>query len=372
MFGTVCRGRCVRFATLIFRCLFITLSLAACGGGSSGGPAHAPPGLWVPNFFDDSFSGFSSRLYKTSGTPTAGITNFGETTVLPQQMLFDKKGNLWVTNCVDNTIGAGTIAEYTAHQVSQFSRNPDPDPAVLLTDDGTFNIFDCPYGEAFDSSGNLWVSNRFGSNVVEFTPDQLATGGAAIPETTIFSANFGAPEGLQFDASGTLWIADIAVSQIFGFKAATLAAVEGTDTIIPPDIINSSASIIGPTDVIVESSGDQWVANFGGNNLLQFAAADVAASGSPAPITTISATSVTTASGVALSLDSPQGLAFDKKGNLWVSNALSDNAGSIAEFTPAQIASDGSPNPAVFLDSDVDGLNMNDPVLISFGPNVRQ
>jgi sugar lactone lactonase YvrE len=371
MFGTVCPARCLRVASFILLFFFITLSLAACGGVSSGGPAHAPPGLWVPNFFGDSFTAFNSKLYKTSGVPAASITNLGETTILPQQMLFDKKGNLWVTNCADDTIGAGTIAEYTAHQVSQFSKNPDPDPAVLLTDDGTFNIFDCPYGEAFDSSGNLWVTNRFGLNVVEFTPSQLEAGGAPIPNTTIYSANFGAPEGIQFDTSGTLWIADIAASEIFAFKAATLAAAQGTVTITAPDIINSSASIFGPTDVIVQSSGDQWVANLGGNNLLEFAAADVAMSGSPAPITTITATSVTTPTGVALSLDSPQGLAFDKKGNLWVSNALSDNAGSIAEFTPAQIAADGSPNPAVFLDSDVDGFNMNDPVLISFGPNVR-
>jgi secreted PhoX family phosphatase len=350
----------------------LLVGVMGCGGGSSGSiTQNTAQGLWVPNFLGASVTAFSSKLLKSSGTPAATITNENDVMVQPEQVLFDKKGNLWITNCSDSTIGAGTIAKYTAHQVSQFSTNPSPNPEVLLTDDGSFNIFDCPYGEAFDSNGNLWVTNRFGLDLVEFTPSQLAVGGAQIPNTIIFSDDFGAPEGIQFDTSGTLWIADLATSQILGFKAATLTAAEGTSTIVSPDIVNSSTSLDAPADVLVEKSGNQWIANFGGNNLLEFAATDVAASGSPSPIVTLSGTTVMAPTGPALSLDSPQGLAFDKSGNLWASNALSDNEGSVAEFTHDQIATSGSPTPKVFLDSDPDGLNMDDPALISFGRNIK-
>jgi streptogramin lyase len=367
-------SRSTRLQACVSMLLAIGLAVAVtgCGGGSDNGSPHTTSsGLWVPNFSSNSVTGFGSKLFKTSGAPLASAFNGNQAIVQAEQVLFDKKGNLWITSCSDLNFGAGTIAGYSARQVRQLSSNTSPDPQVLLTDDGSFGIFNCPYGEAFDSKGNLWVTNLFGSDVVEFTPSQLEAGGAPTPNTKIFSTNFENLEGIQFDASGTLWIADISASQIFGFKAATLAAVEGTTVTIAPDIINSSANINAPADVVVAPSGNQWVANLGADTVLEFAAADVAASGSPTPIVTLSSTAVTTPSGTALSLDAPQGLLFDKHGNLWVSNALSDNAGSIAEFSKAQQAASGSPSPAIFLDSDPDGLNMNDPVLFSFGPNVK-
>ena len=57
----------------------------------------------------------------------------------------------------------------------------------------------------------------------------------------------------------------------------------------------------------------------------------------------LSATTVNTPYGTAASLYCPEGMGFDKRGNLWVSNALSDNEGSIVEFTPAQLTASGSP-----------------------------
>ncbi len=91
-------------------------------------------------------------------------------------------------------------------------------------------------------------------------------------------------------------------------------------------------------------------------------------SGTPTPKVTITATAVVTQDGIALSLDFPEGLAFDPAGNLWVANLDSDNAGSLAEFTPAQLASSGNPSPAVFLDSDIFGTNIHLPALLTFGP----
>ena len=61
-------------------------------------------------------------------------------------------------------------------------------------------------------------------------------------------------------------------------------------------------------------------------------------------------------------------MAFDPGGNLWVSNLQSDNIGSIAEFTPTQLGSSGNPSPAVFLDSDIFGSNIDEPALLTFGP----
>ena len=104
--------------------------------------------------------------------------------------------------------------------------------------------------------------------------------------------------------------------------------------------------------------------------MIKFAAGDVAMSGSPTPVVVLSPTLVSTPPGSSFSLDCPQGLSFDKSGNLWVSNALSDNAGSIVEFTPDQLTS-GSPVPAIFLDSNPAGTNLSQPALFTFGPSIR-
>jgi DNA-binding beta-propeller fold protein YncE len=90
--------------------------------------------------------------------------------------------------------------------------------------------------------------------------------------------------------------------------------------------------------------------------------------GSPSPVVQMLPTIVFTADGIALSLDGPDGLAFDPSGNLWVSNLQSDNAGSVVEFTPAQLAVVGNLSPTVFLDSDIFGLNFHQPSLLTFGP----
>ncbi|HEY4931520.1 MAG TPA: hypothetical protein VII23_08115 [Terriglobales bacterium] len=363
-------------ATLWMLPLIASLGLlvAACGGGGSSGavPAPtAPPGLWVPNFFGANVVAFDARQRAQSGTPNPALTNKSAAIDSPEEALFDASGNLWITSCSDPVIGAGAIMEFTSDQLKNLKKDPTPNPNVTLSDNGSFDIFGCPYGAAFGSDGSLWASNRFSADLVNFTPSQLSVGGVQFPDTKIVSSSFGNPEGIQFDAAGTLWVADIEESEIFGFKAATLAAAEGTTADLTPDIINSSASINGPADIFMDPSGNQWVSNCLGDTVVEFAASDVAASGSPTPVVVLSSTSVSTPPGASFSLDCPEGVAFDKSGNLWVSNAVSDNFGSIVEFTPDQLTASGSPVPNIFLDSDPAGDNLNQPALFTFGPSVK-
>ncbi|HEY9158299.1 hypothetical protein [Candidatus Binatus sp.] len=325
----------------------------------------------MPNFFGADVVAFDGKQRAQSGAPNPALTNSSAAIDLPEEALFDASGNLWVTNCSDPVIGAGTITQFTRKQLDNLSKDPSPNPNVTLSDNGSFDIFGCPYGQAFAIDHSLWASNRFSADLVNFTPSQLSAGGVQFPNTKIVSSSFGQPEGIQFDTAGTLWVADIEESEIFGFKAATLAAAQGTLADLTPDIINSSAGLDGPADVLVDQSGNQWVSNCAGDSVVEFAASDVAASGSPTPIVVLNSTSVSTPPGNSFSLSCPQGLAFDKRGNLWVSNSLSDNEGSIVEFTPDQLTASGSPAPNIFLDSDPAGDNLNQPALFSFDASVK-
>jgi hypothetical protein len=324
-------------------------------------------GLWVPNIFGPSVNEFDPVARAVSGTPPPQFFNESASLLLPDAAAFDSPQNLWVTNCSDPSLSAGAITEFTAAQLAALGTNSKPAANTTLLDDGSLTILHCPWGEQFDTAGNLWIVNRLIPNLIAYTPTQLATGGALTPNTTITSTSFDSPRGVVFDAGGNLWTVENQNQQVLGYKAATLATALGHSGQVNPDIIISSTSFSDPLAIAFDGSGNLWLAD-ATNKLLEFLAADLGSSGSLTPNVTITATVVTTLDGMAMSLDVPQGLAFDPSGNLWVANGDSDNAGSLAEFTPTQLATSGSPSPAVFLDSDIFGNNINQPALIIFGP----
>ena len=321
----------------------------------------------MPNLFGPSVNEFDPPSRAVSGNPSPQLSNQSKFLLLPAGLAFDSSQNLWVSNCSDFTLGTGAIAEFTAAQLADLGNNNAPSPNTTLLDDGSLTILNCPWGAQFDAAGNLWITNRSIPNLVSYSPAQLAVGGALTPDTTITSTSFDSPRGISFDASANLWIVENQNQQILGYKAATLAAALGHSGQVNPDIIISSSSFGDPRAITFNSTGDLWLAD-GAGKLLKFAAADLAAGGALTPTVIITATPVVTLDGMALSLDLPDGLAFDPAGNLSVANLDSDNAGSIAEFTPSQLTSSGNPPPAVFLDSDVFGTNIHQPSLLTFGP----
>jgi sugar lactone lactonase YvrE len=101
-------------------------------------------------------------------------------------------------------------------------------------------------------------------------------------------------------------------------------------------------------DGAFDRSGNLWVANWS-NALIKYTPAQLATTGSPTPSVTISP--------VSGSLNSPAGMAFDSNGNLWVANSA-----SLVQFTPAQLATTGTPAPNVT----ITGGSVNRPVGLAF------
>jgi streptogramin lyase len=320
----------------------------------------------VPNLFAPSVNEFDPTRRATSGNPEPQFSNESADLLLPASASFDSSQNLWVNNC-----GLGTIVEFTSAQLANLGVNPAPTPNTTVTEPASFGSPACPWGAQFDVAGNLWITNRPAfspiTNLVAYTPAQLSAGGTQTPGTIITSSSFADLRATVFDASANLWMVENASQKILGYKAATLATAMGHSGVVDPDIVISSTSFVDPRGLAFDASANLWISDATGE-LFKFASASLGASGSLMPTVTIAATIVITADGFASSLDNPDGLAFDPSGNLWVSNLESDNAGSIAEFTAAQLATSGSPSPAVFLDSDIFGININLPALLTFGP----
>lgn len=348
--------------------LVMVVLAAGCGNGGSNAPvAH---GLWVPNYLANNVAEFTGKKLNSSGTTAPDLTNSGADLNEPATAVFDKKHDLWVSN-----YGNGTLVEYTLSQLKQLASNPTPTANVVISG------LSGPTGLAFDHSGNLWVAEWFAAELVEFTPSQLATsgtvGGGLTPAVTITSSSFNRPAFLTFDKSGNLWMSDGtstadgtgSAGEIFEFTPSQLA----TGGSLTPNVSLATSTLDRPYGFVFGGSGDLWVANFGSSTLQKFASSDIKGPGviQPAAAVTISATSVTTSTGTANSLDNPGGVGFSSSGNLWVSNTASDNLGSLAKYTPSQLKTTGSPSPKVFIDSDSGGTNLNAPFQFAFGPSIK-
>jgi hypothetical protein len=143
--------------------------------------------------------------------------------------------------------------------------------------------------------------------------------------------------------TGGLWLANRSANTVIEYTAAQLAA---TTSSAPATAIGTGSHQFGAA---FDSHGNLWVTSAAAGTITQFAARDLGASGTPAPTVTIT--------GPAGAL--PQGIAFDANGNLWVANSSMQ---TIMEFTASQLASSGTPTPAVTLAS----ASLNTPLALAF------
>jgi len=189
-----------------------------------------------------------------------------------------------------------------------------------------------PFALAFDSSHNLWVADQGGNRVLEYkTPfstheaASLVLGQSSFttltPATT--STGLNTPSGLAFDPSGNLWVVDTSNDRVVEYKApfstgeaASLVIGQASLTANNYTVINST-SLDSPYGLAFDSKGNMWVADLLNGRVLEYTT----------PFSTHEAASLVigepnlTTSNDEVSktgLNAPNSLAFDSGGNLWV------------------------------------------------------
>lgn len=267
----------------------------------------------------------------------------------PAGPAFDVNGNLWVP-----LINQNAIVEYTA---SQLGASASPTPAVRLSANaGSLNG---PAVLAFDTSGNLWVTNSGidANTVVQFTASQLISGGSPAPAVTIGTSgnSLNVPYGMAFDAHGNLWVGDMNSPSVVEFTPSQLAA---SGTPAPTITIQSDTlgSILGPHALAFDSHGNLWVANSEANTVVEFAASQLTSSAAPTPKIILRENDAIS------SIDKPSGLAFDNFGDLWVSNFIGPSA--VVVFSKVQVGVGGTAAPIVVVAHSA----LNSPVGVAFDP----
>jgi len=268
----------------------------------------------------------------------------------PSDVAFDASGDLWVSDLGNNRVlefkppftnGMNASLELGQPPGSQeFTSNLNPSLA---------NGFTVPTSLVFDSSGNLWVSDRLDNRVLEFKPPFTdgMNASSVIGQSGIssFSNNLNAtpstlwgPEGIAFDSKGSLWVADEEHNRVLEFAASSLgtndpnAALEigqpaGAYQFTNNTAVDTAGGFVGPFGVVFDSSGNLWVSDHRNNRVLEFqqpltdgeaASLEI---GQPRGVTAFTSSVPATNQ---TALDNPLGIAFDQSGDLWVADQVNN------------------------------------------------
>jgi sugar lactone lactonase YvrE len=285
-------------------------------------------GLWTSSAADPAILRLAPSQLLTSGDMSPATAIFTPSAELFSEngIAFAADGTMWITSEDDSML--------VAFAPASLGRSGSANATVVISSiNGSVSA---PSGLAFDRQHRLWVANSGNGTVVRFDPAQLASSGSPVPTVTI--SGLGKPAALAFDAAGSLWISDIRRNKVASFSEAQL----DTSGFLVPQVVLSATgataatrSLVNPTGIAFDASGNLWVANLGNQSVVSFSPAQLATNGSPVPNVILSSN--------AGSLSFPTGLAFDGDGSLWVI----EDEGVLEKFPSTSLGAAGAPSPSV-------------------------
>jgi hypothetical protein len=320
------------------------------------GPRPGTGALWIGSVGspEPALLGYPAAQLRATTSAAPAITLEPVSTGAPVAVAFDARGFLWTaTNQDDGVTNVGAVLGFLPGELELAAMNPGMPmtPAISLTiTSGTREFLQ---GMAIDGGGSVWVSNSTASRIVEFTPNQFGAQVSPTPAVTLSAGggSLSGPAGLAFDANGNLWAANAGNNTVVEFATRQLGA---SGRPVPAVTLSArDGSLSGPTGLAFDARGNLWVTNANASTVVEFTTSQLATSGSPTPAVTLSS-----ASG---SLASPSGLAVDASGDLWIANAV---GGTVIEFGASQRAASGAPAPIVTISSSV----LSGPQGLAFDP----
>jgi len=344
--------------------------LAGCGFGTDDGRTVGSKGLWVANGTNVVEYNPAQLAGGTAATaPHVSINSevFGS----PQGIAFDPMGNMWVVDTGAMIKGTPTPAlyEFSAAQLAALATDNSPDPVAIITS----AFIKTPHQIVIDPLGNAWIADSTANAVLTYTAAQLAQMGSNSigPVLLISSSQFNGASGIAFDSSGDIWVSNIGTSTAAGTTLVKIAKAHipaipemGTATpqiVADVTVSDAGGTVQGPWGLAIDASDTVWWSNNAKSTVVALPGASLATSTS-VPSVTLSSAMVNTAA----SLDQPHGICIDDVGNVAVVNA--NGSFGIAVFGPSQLTT-GSPTPSTFVVGTATTLNA--PQGCAFGPPVK-
>jgi sugar lactone lactonase YvrE len=296
-----------------------------------------------------------------SGSVDVTVTSaFGSSTVSPaDRFTYSAAPAIPPTVVTANDSGPGAVTSFP------LSASGNVSPAATLSD-GSGGALNAPIDGTLDAAGDLWLPSWLANSVIEYTRGEIVAGGAQTPALVISSDSAGSldgPSGAAFDSVGDLWVTDANSNKVVEYAKAQLAA-NGAPVPAVTLSADASSSLATPDALTFDRHGDLWVTNGeNGNSLVEYTPGQLV-TGAPTPAVTIT-------SDAAGSLNGSDQAQLDAAGDLWVADFEPfGNAGSIVEFAPGQLSSSGSPTPIDTIAGDATGLSNPWVLVIEQAPTV--
>lgn len=303
----------------------VLVTLAVLAGCRSTGTAYNPPtgilsghGIVVSDVVNNAILRFPLTGNGSNTAPTSALSGASTQLDQPEGSFLDKAhGHIWVGNYTSGS--NGTLTEYAMNASGNVApiatlggttttlEGPggiyvDASGTIYVADyrSGTLDVFaagatgdvapirqitglDDPSGVWLDSSGNIWVGSPYSEEIFEFANN---ASGAATPLATITSSSLAEVMGVYIDKNENVWAANCN-----GGVVEFAHGVTGSGVTPTVDIAGSNTGFSCPNGVVVDSSGNIYVADYGAPAVYVFSAG---ANGNVAPTQTIPANATTT------------------------------------------------------------------------------
>jgi sugar lactone lactonase YvrE len=316
-------------------------------------------------------SSSSSFIYTVAGNSTAGYSGDGGQATFadlnsPASSVLDKSGNLYIADSNNNVVrkvaaGTGIITTIAGTGIAGFSGDGGPATTAQLNS---------PFGLAFDSAGNLYISDLYNSRIRKVTATSgiittyagngtFGSSGDGGPAT---SAELSYPYGIAIDGSGNLFIADADNNSVREIVAATgnitTVVGNGSNGYSGDSGPATSASFRLPQGVAVDASGNLYIADSWNNVIRKVTArtgtiSTFAGNGYNAGI---GYGGYSGDGGLATSaeLSHPIGVALDGTGNLYIADFSNQVIRKVAASNGyiSTVAGNGPQNPCVSFGGD--------------------
>jgi IPT/TIG domain/Listeria-Bacteroides repeat domain (List_Bact_rpt) len=279
--------------------------------------------LYIASVLDDAVTvvpAASGVLFGKAVTADDPVTLISSGLDDPLGLAFDSAGNLFISNAVNNTVSVLPVASGTV-----FGQSVTADTLSTVVSTGQDTT---PFGIAFDRAGNLYIESNSADTVSVLPASSGTLFGRAVTTdtlTTLISTGLDEPTGIAVDSAGNLYISngnpDSPSVSVFPVASGTLfghvVKADNASTLI-------SSGISEPWGLTFDSAGNLYVADAGANTVLVLPTAS-------GKIFGVSVTAHNLATIVSVDLDGPTGVTIEG-GNLFVANS---NPGTLAVLPAA-------------------------------------